>query len=1119
MSLHFGTAPRRALAPAGFLVRWRASVRRILQRTAALATGLSLAALAAASPTTFDLPAQPLADALPAFAQQAKVEVLFSYDNLREARSTEVRGSFEPEIALALLLRDTGFVAQRKSRGQFVITAAKPTTGTVKGRLLGPAGGPAPGIAVALTDAQLSTATDGRGVFLFPAVPPGTHRLAARGPGIRTLDMAGLLVAAGRTLTIETQTLQAAEEITKLDPFVVEGRSERLGAIARGASRLTPRMAGGNLDLPRTQNGALPYVIYNREQIERSGVVNLNAFLQRELLDSDAATRPPEQNGIQGAFTTGSSNVNLRSFGTDATVILLNGRRLPESPPAPGSSALAAPDINFIPLSLVQQIEVLPISASALYSGNAVGGVVNIVLRPDLDTTEISTTYTNALGGFSAPQSVLSLQHGRTLLAGKLRLRFNANFATTTPPTKRDLGYNRNLANLTVAPDQPLFGATPNVRRAAESPLFGVTTTSVAPGADGTGGLAAFSGREGVRNPGLFAPPAKLVASPASIGYPFGRREERSAYLASVTYDVLPTLQLGLDAIHSRTVVNRGYDLFSADLRLAAAAPANPFGKDVLVSLNEIAPALGENYSEARIDFSALVLAALVRLPAEWRLALDGQYTRSLTHFRGLVGADTDRWQALVDRGVYNPLRDTQVFAPPAEFYDEVLVYRGGRDRFVTLSDYTTFDGAIRLTNQALRLPTGRGTLTLGADFRRNELARHVDTTVFADGLAAAAPVAWTGRTLDRYSFFGELQTPLLPARWLPRWIRGAEADLGARYVAADTGAEANFAPAVGMKIDFARGFALRGSVATSNRFPTPYMGTRTDLGDNPTPGAGPVEYPTIFDPLRQQSYTVATREAPNPGLRAEAAVTRTFGLISEVGQVHRFRAALDFVSTEKNNEQIYLNAQTAVDLESHFPARVIRSSPETNGPITSVTTGVVNVAWRKSENWNLTLDYAWTECLGGTLELYSRWIGYQRYERQVLPGSATVNELNNPDGTATGLLRDRAGFGANWSNRTIGYGLDGHYFGSRLLPGIERDSQGSDRVSPFWQFDTSVQCELAHLFPWIGARRGLRAQVRIDNVFNSGFPHYANDPSGAGVQCYGDWRGRTYSLSLTATF
>ena len=1091
--------------------------------------GCILAVFAAAKPVAFDIPAQPLGDALLAFSQQAAVEALFSADAVRDIRSTTVLGTYEPANALDLLLRDTGFTARRRNRGQFVIAALSATTGAVQGRLVGPDGAPLAGLEVELPSAQATTMTDATGRFLLRDIPPGTHRLTARGANLRPLQMSGLLVAAGRTLTLETQTLQpSAETITQLAPFVVTAQSERLGPIARGAALLSPRTAAGNLDLPRSENGVLAYRIYNRELIERSGVVNLNTFLQRELLESDAATRPPEQDGSQSAFTTASTNLNLRSFGTDSTVVLLNGRRLPESPPTPGSSALGAPDLNFIPLSLVQQVEVLPVSASALYSGNAVGGVVNIVLRPDLDTTEISTTYTNALGGCSAPQSTLSLQHGRTLLAGKLRLRLNANFSRTDPPTKADLGLDRPLAT-GAADSDPLYGATPNVRSADGSPLFGPGTasvTSVAPGADGTGGLAAFADRAGRRSSDLFAPPdAGLVASPLSALYPFGRREKRAAVLAAATYDVLPSLQLGLDLIHSGTVVNRGHDLFTADLALAAASPQNPFGRDVFVSVADFAPALGRDYSEARLDFNAVVLAALLRLPGEWRLTADGQYTNSVTKFRGVVGADTVRWQSLVDRGLYQPLRDTQRFSPPESFYDEVIVYRGSRGRFAKLADYETLDGALRLTNQGLRLPTGLSTIVLGADFRRNTLASHTDTATYGDGTAAEAPVAWTGRTLDRYSFFGELQAPLLPARWLPRWIRGVETDLGARYVAADTAAEANLAPAGGVRIDFARGFALRGSVATSNRFPTPYMGRRADAPDDPTPGGGPIEYPTVRDPQRGESYTVPVREAPNAALRAESTVTRTFGAVAETGEVHHFRASLDWVATEKTNEQIFLEAQTAADLESYWPARITRDpltpgDSHTVGRIAGITTGVVNVSWRRSENLNLTLDYAWNRCGGGTLELFVRWIGYQRYERRVLPNTAVVDELNEPDGTASGLLRDRATFGASWSNRTVAYGFEGRYFGPRTLPLAERPAQGSARVSPFWQFDTYVQCELARLFPrLLGEKRGLRAQLRIDNLFNSGFPRYAADPSGAGIQCYGDWRGRTYSLSLTATF
>ena len=48
----------------------------------------------------------------------------------------------------------------------------------------------------------------------------------------------------------------------------------------------------------------------------------------------------------------------------------------------------------------------------------------------------------------------------------------------------------------------------------------------------------------------------------------------------------------------------------------------------MLVSLNEIAPLLGENYGESRVDYTAAVLGFILKLPPDWRLSLDGQYGR-----------------------------------------------------------------------------------------------------------------------------------------------------------------------------------------------------------------------------------------------------------------------------------------------------------------------------------------------------------------------------------------------------------------------------------------------------------------------------------------------------------
>jgi iron complex outermembrane recepter protein len=1093
----------------------------------------------AARELDFNLPAQPAASALLAFSKQTKIEVLFSFNALRGAVSKEVNGRFAPEAALKKLLEGTGFTAQPHGDDKFVVARDTRKTGGLKGRLLDPQGLPVRGARVNLPATQQSTTTSAAGEFAFSAVEAGTHALIVNAEGFDSLHLTGLEVEPDRVLALAPRTLQLFGDPARLAPFVVKDRTTRRDPFDRSEAQFAPRTAGSNLDLARTENDALPFNVYNRDQIARSGVVNLNEFLQRELLDTDGASHPPEQDGTQPTFLAGSTNLNLRGFGSDQTIILVNGRRLPET--LINGSQSQTPDVNFIPLSLVQQVEVLPVSAASLYSGNAVGGIINIVLRPgvDAEATEVALTYTNALGGYDAPQASASFLHSRSLLGGALRVRFNASITRTEPPTEMELGYRRRHDSTNLPLSTSIYRATPNIRSLAivsdaatvdppttvppAPPLFGsgtATVTSVAPGADGSGGLAAFRGREGVRNFGFFDSPGGLASSLDSIDYPYGREQRRTAYFASVVYDVTPWLQLGFDGTYTHSVLHRGYDVIAGDLRLRSESPFNPYGVEATVSLNEMAPRLGENYSEARLEFGSGVLSALFKLPRDWRLLLDTQYGRNVAKYRGIAGADYARWQGMVDAGTYNPLRDTQVFAPPAEFYDRVLVYRGGPGRFVTLGDYSTLDSALRLTNHAFPLPTGVGAINVGADYRQNKLAQHTDERRFADGTLAIDPVRYTGRVLGRYSIFGEMQAPLLPRAWLPRSIKSIDTDMAVRYIASSQAKESNVAPTFALKAQLPAGFSFRGSVSTSSRYPTPQMSRLSNSNSAPGRIVG-VDLKKAYDPQQKETYTVQQDDLIDPDLRPEDALTQTAGLLYHRGRIHRIRAALDFVDTYKVNELIALDVQTILNLEHLFPDRVVRKTVAGAdgkvGTVATVVTGTINSSWRRSDNWNASLDYAWTECFGGTFEAYGRLLYFTRYDHLLLPGAHVVNELSHPEGGSSNLLRYRAKFGATWSNRQMGLGMDGHYYHSRVLPEVEWASQGSDRILPFWQFDAFIQGNIGHWVRWLP--RELRAQVRVNNVFSADYPAYPTSGTGAGAQAYGDWRGRVYSLSLTTTF
>jgi len=106
--------------------------------------------------------------------------------------------------------------------------------------------------------------------------------------------------------------------------------------------------------------------------------------LEGAVLTEDIINQLPQVTPDQGAFisngATGTSTVNLRDLGASRTLVLINGRRL-----MPGDPTYAAGDINSIPSSLIQRVEVLTGGASSVYGSDAVSGVINFILDTHIE--------------------------------------------------------------------------------------------------------------------------------------------------------------------------------------------------------------------------------------------------------------------------------------------------------------------------------------------------------------------------------------------------------------------------------------------------------------------------------------------------------------------------------------------------------------------------------------------------------------------------------------------------------------------------------------------------------------------------------------------------------------
>ncbi|GAB2512416.1 TonB-dependent receptor domain-containing protein [Microbulbifer agarilyticus] len=138
--------------------------------------------------------------------------------------------------------------------------------------------------------------------------------------------------------------------------------------------------------IPRTNfDGPSPVAVIDSSDIKGRGFSDLTDVLR----SVSQATGGVQGEQFSNSFTPNAQEVNLRGFGAGRTLVLLNGRRLPDNPtPFNGQSNF----FNFatIPLAAVDRIEVMTDGASAVYGSDAIAGVVNIITKKNFDNTIVT---------------------------------------------------------------------------------------------------------------------------------------------------------------------------------------------------------------------------------------------------------------------------------------------------------------------------------------------------------------------------------------------------------------------------------------------------------------------------------------------------------------------------------------------------------------------------------------------------------------------------------------------------------------------------------------------------------------------------------------------------------
>ncbi len=125
--------------------------------------------------------------------------------------------------------------------------------------------------------------------------------------------------------------------------------------------------------------GALPITTFSRQEIEASGAATVAEFMRTVPFATAGNLRPESGSSAQSV-----AQIDLRGLGPERTLVLIDGRRA-----AKGPSVGDAVDLNIIPMAMIERVEVLTDSGSAIYGSDAIGGVVNFITRKEFQGIEL----------------------------------------------------------------------------------------------------------------------------------------------------------------------------------------------------------------------------------------------------------------------------------------------------------------------------------------------------------------------------------------------------------------------------------------------------------------------------------------------------------------------------------------------------------------------------------------------------------------------------------------------------------------------------------------------------------------------------------------------------------
>ncbi len=800
-------------------------------------------------------------------------------------------------------------------------------------------------------------------------------------------------------------------------------------------------VTGSRLKLPDEVQAA-PVVIFDRDKIAALGVSTV-AELMRHV---PQVSFQFDENYLLG----GAQVAQLRGLGFDTTLVLINGRR---ALPSAVNLSYNAFDLNTLPLAAVERVEVLSDSASAVYGADAMGGVINVVLKRDIPRPVVDLSVGTAEGGGRERRASAGAgYHGERLQAALTLDYFDKEFLLGA---ERDRWANQDFTRFG-GDDLRAANTNPgNVRSRTTNNLPGLPSrfAAVPDGSSGVGLTPAdFLGTAGQRNLDSLSAYESVVP-----------QVQRRSALLNAQFDVSSYLTAFLEAMYVDRAVRSQFEpdtLSSA--RVPADNPFNPFGVDV--SADYLFTGLGPRQRAAESTLKRAV-GGLRGDIGQWDWEVAGVYSdETASTWNDNV---VDRTRAAAALASTDPATALNVFQDGPGGSPQLLASLLTRP--INRLESSGGQVVAFARGPLFSLPAGEVQAVVGAEYRREDI--YSRTGVFVE----------YGRTVN--AAFAEARIPLVGGEISAPLLHEVSLTVAGRQDRYnDFGS--SFNPQYGLRWRPLEALLVSASYGTSFRAPALFelYAPRLENLNN-----------SINDPRRNGELTpIRQLSGGNPDLDAVEGRTWTAGFVYTPSQLPDWRFSASYWNTLIDGRIANFLPALVLANESLFPQRVIRRAPTPAdvaaglpGVIDTIDASRINFGRTTTDGVDIALNFDRQTQLGRWhWDLSATWV--DDYDAVQVPNTPVVERVGvaSLDGTIT---RWRGTSTLGWSNEGWGTSLTARYIDSYA----DRTAFGEDRgrtIPSQVLLDAQVSLAAGAVFGG-GWSDGLKLTLGVVNLFDKAPP------------------------------